>query len=77
MFSDLLDEQPDALKRLLALRQRKNDVAVFHLVDPAELDFPFDDPTLFLAMEDERRIEVNPREIGRATWRSSAPSWRA
>ncbi|XXF77318.1 DUF58 domain-containing protein [Myxococcaceae bacterium GXIMD 01537] len=63
VFSDLLDERGDALKRLLALRQRKNDVALFHVVDPAELTFPFDDPTLFLDMEGEGRIEVNPREI--------------
>lgn len=63
ILSDFLDENPTALKRLLALRQRKNDVSVFHLVDPAELTFPFDDPTLFLDMEGEGRIEVNPREI--------------
>ncbi|MBJ6763356.1 DUF58 domain-containing protein [Myxococcaceae bacterium JPH2] len=63
VLSDLLDERQEALKRVLALRQRKNDVAVFHLVDPAELTFPFDDPTLFLDMEGEGRIEVNPREI--------------
>ncbi|MET0404470.1 MAG: DUF58 domain-containing protein [Cystobacter sp.] len=63
ILSDFLDEDPTALKRLLALRQRKNDVAVFHLVDPAELTFPFDDPTLFLDMEGEGRVEVNPREI--------------
>jgi uncharacterized protein (DUF58 family) len=63
VFSDLFDDRPEALKRILQLRARKNDVAVFHIVDPAELSFPFDDPTLFLSMEDERRIEVNPREI--------------
>ena len=45
------------------MRARKHDVAVFHLIDPAELSFPFDDPTLFLSMEDARRVEVNPREI--------------
>jgi uncharacterized protein (DUF58 family) len=63
VFSDLFDDRADALKRLLQLRQRKNDVALFHILDPAELTFPFDDPTLFLSMEDERRIEVNAREI--------------
>ncbi|NMO17601.1 DUF58 domain-containing protein [Pyxidicoccus fallax] len=63
VLSDLLDENQEALKRILTLRQRKNDVTVFHLVDPAELTFPFDDPTLFLDMEGEGRIEVNPREI--------------
>lgn len=63
VFSDLFDDQSDSLKRLLQLRHKKNDVAIFHLIDRAEVEFPFDDPTLFLSMEDERRIEVNPREI--------------
>ncbi len=63
VFSDFFDEGDAGLKRLLSLRARRHDVAVFHLVDPAELTFPFDDPTLFLSMEDERRLEVNPREI--------------
>ena len=63
VFSDFFDEKQDALKRVLALRALKHDVAVFHLVDKAELEFPFDDPTLFVSMEDERRVEVNPREI--------------
>jgi uncharacterized protein (DUF58 family) len=63
IFSDFFDEKQDALKKLLALRSRKHDVAVFHLVDKAELEFPFEDPTLFLSMEDARRVEVNPREI--------------
>lgn len=62
-FSDLFDDHEDALKRILALKAQRHDVAVFQLVDPFELTFPFDDPTLFLSMEDDRRIEVNPREI--------------
>ena len=31
--------------------------------DREELDFPFDDPTRFLTMEDERQIEAQPRQI--------------
>ena len=63
VFSDLFDEAPDALRRILQLRARKHDVAIFQILDPAELEFPFDDPTLFLSMEDDRRLEVNAREI--------------
>jgi uncharacterized protein (DUF58 family) len=63
VFSDLFDDAPDALRRLLQLRARKHDVAIFQILDPAELEFPFDDPTLFLSMEDDRRLEVNAREI--------------
>ena len=80
VFSDFFDDRDDALGRILTLRGRRNDVALFHVLDPAELEFPFDDPTLFLSLEDERRIEVNAREIResgrpacttRARWRSS------
>jgi uncharacterized protein (DUF58 family) len=63
VFSDLFDDREDALARILALRARRNDVAIFQVLDPAELEFPFDDPTLFLSMEDERKLEVNAREI--------------
>ncbi len=63
LFSDFLDERPEGLRHWLQLRARRHDVAVFHLIDPAELTFPFEDPTLFLDMEGEQRIEVNPREI--------------
>jgi uncharacterized protein (DUF58 family) len=63
VFSDLFDDRDEALGRILALRARRNDLALFHVLDPAELEFPFDDPTLFLSLEDERRIEVNAREI--------------
>ncbi len=63
VFSDFFDDRQDALKRILALRARRHDVAVKHLVHPFELTFPFEDPTLFLSMEDERQLEVNPREI--------------
>lgn len=63
VFSDLFDDRQEALRRILQLRARKHDVAVFHIVDPAELTFPYDDPTLFLSLEDDRRIEVNAREI--------------
>ena len=63
VFSDFFDDRVDALKRLVALKARRHDVAVFQLVDPAELSFPYDDPTLFLSMEDGAQVEVNPREI--------------
>jgi uncharacterized protein (DUF58 family) len=63
VLSDLFDDRDEALARILALRARRNDLVLFHVLDPAELEFPFDDPTLFLSLEDERRIEVNAREI--------------
>ena len=70
IFSDLFENgvssgqgSGDGLRQLLQLRSLQNEVAVFHVLDPAELEFPFEDPTLFLAMEDDRRLEANPLQL--------------
>ena len=63
LFSDLLDAGEGVVRRLAQLQKRKHEVAVFHLLDPAELEFPFQDPTLFLSMEDDRRLEAHGREV--------------
>jgi uncharacterized protein (DUF58 family) len=63
LFSDFFDENSEGLRRLLVLRAQQNDVALFHLLDRTEIAFPFEDPTLFLSMEDDRRLEANPREL--------------
>ena len=33
------------------------------MLDRDELDFPFDDPTEFLSLESDARLEANPRTI--------------
>jgi len=52
-----------ALKRLTDLRRMKNEVTVFQLLDPWELEFPFEDSTRFLGLEGEGELEVDPRAI--------------
>ena len=61
--SDLFDATERSVPALKMLRGRRHDVLVLHLLDREELDFPFDDPTRFLSMEDERRIDAQPRQI--------------
>jgi uncharacterized protein (DUF58 family) len=63
VFSDLMDGDERILRKIAQLGLRKHDVTVFHLLDPAELEFPFDDPTLFLSMEDGRQIEAHGRDV--------------
>ena len=63
VFSDLLDRDERVLRLVADLRRRRHEVTVFHLLDPAELDFPFDDPTLFLSMEDDRSVEARGRDV--------------
>jgi len=63
VVSDLFDRDEGILKQLAQLARRKHEVTVFHTLDPAELDFPFEDPTLFLSMEDGRSVEAHGRDI--------------
>ncbi len=60
ILSDLLDPDDRNLAALRRLRARKHDVAVLHLLDRAEVEFPFEDPTVFVGMEDDRRVQVDP-----------------
>src|SRR5512142_3019196 len=63
VFSDLFDAEEQILKKLAQLGRRKHEVTLFHVLDPAELEFPFEDPTLFLSMEDARQVEANGRDM--------------
>ncbi len=63
VFSDLMDREEKVLKRLGHLGLRKHEVTLFHVLDPAEIEFPFEDPTLFLSMEDDRQVEANGRDM--------------
>lgn len=63
VLSDLFDFSPGAVSRITDLRRMKNDVSLFHVLDPWELEFPFEDATRFVGLEGEGEIEIDPREI--------------
>ena len=63
VFSDLLDRDERILRLVAELRKRKHEVTLFHVLDPAELTFPFEDPTLFLSLEDDRTVEARGRDV--------------
>lgn len=68
LVSDLLDEPAAILKGLRQFRFKGNDVIVFHLLDPAELDLPFDGNIQFEDLEAANlRVIADPRAI-RATY---------
>jgi uncharacterized protein (DUF58 family) len=63
VLSDLFDTTDASIPALKMLRSRRHDVLLLQTHDREELDFPFDDPTRFLSMEDDRQIEAQPRHI--------------
>lgn len=66
IVSDLLDDL-DAIQRALAhFRRRKHDVIVYHVLDPAEITFPFRDIGNFEDLEDGTTLTTNPREVREA-----------
>ena len=63
LISDLFDDPRTVLSGLQHFRFLGNDVIVFHIVDKAELEFPFDTITEFIDPETEERILTAPRNV--------------
>jgi uncharacterized protein (DUF58 family) len=60
LISDLIDEPDSVIRGLKHLRYRGTDVVVFHLLDPDELDFPFEQATRFEDLESADEIMAVP-----------------
>lgn len=63
VVSDLLDDVESMLAGLKHFRYRRHDVIVVHLMDPAELDFPFQQVTLFKGLESLGDVVTEPRSL--------------
>ena len=74
LFADLLDAPADLADRLRQVRSRGNDVVLFHVLDPDEVELPFDEVTDFEGIEpdDARRLLVDPRDLAASFARESA-----
>ncbi len=66
LLSDLLDDLDQLTVGMQHLRHRRHDVIVFHILDAAELDFPFRRPTLFRGLEELPQVLTDPRSLRRA-----------
>ncbi|HEY1376960.1 MAG TPA: DUF58 domain-containing protein [Gemmataceae bacterium] len=63
LFSDLFDDVPAILSGLQHLRYDRHEVVVFHVLDPAEEDFPFDGATKFRGLEIPAELLTDPRGL--------------
>ena len=66
VLSDLFDEPERILAGLKHFRHRKHEVIVFHVLAPAEVDFPFRETTLFKGLEGMPQILTDPLGLRRA-----------
>jgi uncharacterized protein (DUF58 family) len=63
VLSDLFDELEDILTGLKHLRHKRHEVVVMHVLDRAELEFPFQDATLFRGLEQMPELLTDPRSL--------------
>lgn len=63
VLSDCFDDVADLLRGLQHLRYRRHEVVLFHILDAAELDFPFEQATLFRGLEHEPELLTDPRSL--------------
>lgn len=63
LVSDFYEEPDAIMEAVVPLRARGHDVIVFHVLDPAEQDFPFEDASGFEDMETGEQIPVIPEKL--------------
>lgn len=66
VLSDLLDEPESLLAGLKHFRHRRHDVILLHLLDAAEVEFPFDRLTMFEGLEELPEALVDGRSVREA-----------
>ncbi|MGD2174556.1 MAG: hypothetical protein PVJ27_04060, partial [Candidatus Brocadiaceae bacterium] len=70
LFSDLIpaedEQQEDVIEGLRHMRYRGHDVVCFHLLDHAELTFPFSGPTRFVDIESPRTVRADADAVAAA-----------
>jgi len=70
VLSDFLAEMEHFNMALGQMSFGNHDVAMFHVQDPLERDFPFAGQTIFLGPEDEGRLLCDPRDLRNAYLRA-------
>jgi uncharacterized protein (DUF58 family) len=63
LISDLLDDVDRVLEGLKQFRYRGTEVIVFHVLDPAELKFPFEKAARFRDIETQDEVLAVPNDV--------------
>ena len=68
LISDLYENPADLMESLKPYRSLGNDLVVFHILDPAEIDFPYTEASRFQDLESGEEVPVVP-EVFAAQYR--------
>ncbi len=63
LFSDLFDHVGEFIQGIDHLRFKGHNVAVFHVLDPHELQFPYDGSCKFIGLEEDGEVVTQPKRI--------------
>src|SRR5512133_214687 len=63
VISDFYEDVDNGASALAHLRGRGNDLMVFHVLDPREIDFSFSDASNFIDMETGEKMPVIPEYL--------------
>jgi len=66
VLSDFFDDVKSLVAGLKHFRHRRHDVVLFHVLDPAEIDFNLSGPTQFKGLEGFPEVNADPSVIRRA-----------
>src|SRR4029077_5538780 len=63
LVSDFFDDLESIQQGLRHLRYKKHEIMAFHILDPTEIEFPFEDVTLFKGLEEAGELLTEPRAL--------------
>ncbi len=63
IISDMMDDPQQLMRAMRHFIFKKHQLIVFHLIDPAELEFPFENIARFVDSETQEQIVTDPRQI--------------
>ena len=66
LLSDFFDDLEAVSRGMRLLRFRKHELMVFQVLDPMEIEFPFEDVTLFRGLEEAGELLTEPRALREA-----------
>ncbi len=65
VLSDFFDDLDSVITSLKLFRYKKNEVIVFQILDPAEIDFSFSRDSVFVDLETKEEVSTQPYQIRR------------